>query len=43
MAQLLKFFRVQALPAEGVVGGLYFVYNSTNSENGKLYVCTGKN
>lgn len=41
MAQLLKFFRVQALPAKGVVGGLYFVYDSTNSENGQLYVCTG--
>lgn len=43
MAQLLKFYRVQALPAEGVVGGLYFVYDSNKSENGKLYVCTGTN
>lgn len=41
MAQLLKFFRVNALPLEGVVGGLYFVYNSTNPEIGQLYVCTG--
>lgn len=41
MANLLKFFRVEALPTTGVVGGLYFVHGGEIAAgNGKLYVCT---
>lgn len=44
MANLLKFFRVEALPTTGVIGGLYFVHGGEIAAgNGKLYVCTAAN
>lgn len=38
--QLVKFFRVSALPETGVIGALYFVHGTDGK--GKLYICTAE-